>query len=61
MAFRIKPKSDSDKKNIVKPKIVGEIRKSQTITTYGPGSLVDFPRMSAIIDGIDNWESSLGK
>lgn len=61
MTFRIKPKGDSDKKNNVKPKIVGEIRKSQTITTYGPGSLVDFPRMSAIIDGIDNWESSLGK
>lgn len=61
MAFRIKPKENSDKKEINKPKIVGEIRKSQIITTYGPGSLTDFPRMSAIIDGIDNWESSLGK
>ena len=61
MAFRIKPKSDADAKEIFKPKIVGEIRKSQSITTYGPGSLIDFPRMSAIIDGIDNWESTLGR
>lgn len=61
MAFRIKPKGNSENTEISKPKIVGEIRKSQSITTYGPGSLTDFPRMSAIIDGIDNWESTLGK
>ena len=61
MAFRIKPKSTTDKKENFKPKIVGEIRKSQSITTYGPGSLIDFPRMSAIVDGIDNWENSLGR
>lgn len=61
MGFRIKPKTDSDRHKAIKPKIVGEIRKSQIITTYGPGSLIDFPRMSAILDGIDYWESSLGK
>ena len=60
MAFRIKPKGDKEEQTN-KPKIVGEIRKSQSVTTYGPGSLVDFPRMSAIIDGIDNWENTLGK
>lgn len=61
MAFRIKPKGDSIKPELNKTKIVGEIRKSQSVTTYGPGSLVDFPRMSAVIEGIDNWESTLGK
>ena len=61
MAFKIKPKGDNT--NSIKScfKIAGEIRKSQSITTYGPGALIDFPRMSGIIDGIDNWESTLGK
>lgn len=60
MAFRIKPKSSGSNLNL-RYKKAGEIRKSQLITTYGPGSLVDFPRMSGIINGIDNWESTLGK
>lgn len=61
MAFRIKPKKTDDNNSIYHLKIVGNIRKSQSITTYGPGSLIDFPRMSGIINGIDNWENSLGK
>lgn len=61
MAFRIKPKGPSNGVRRNNWKIVGEIRKSQSITTYGPGSLIDFPRMSGIIDGIDNWESTLGR
>lgn len=61
MVFKIKPRGDSNKKKLSGFKIVGEIRKSQIVTTYGPGSLVDFPRMSAIIDGIDCWESTLGR
>lgn len=61
MAFRIKPKSPSKTTEDYSWKIVGEIRKSQSISTYGPGSLIDFPRMSGIINGIDNWESTLGK
>ena len=61
MGFRIKLRNDINKKINNNFKIVGEIRKSQIVTTYGPGSLVDFPRMSAIIEGIDNWESTLGK
>lgn len=60
MAFRIKPKSEVNNSEIRKTKIVGEIRKSQSISTYGPGSLIDFPRMSGIIEGIDNWETTLG-
>ena len=61
MAFRIKPKSSAGNKAAFQHKIVGEIRKSQSISTYGPGSLIDFPRMSGIISGIDNWESTLGR
>ncbi len=61
MGFRIKPKGSAEGVNKARFRIVGEIRKSQSITTYGPGALIDFPRMSGIIGGIDNWESSLGK
>lgn len=61
MAFKIRPKNNDS--NTVKSyfKIAGEVRKSQSITIYGPGALIDFPRMSGIIAGIDNWESTLGK
>lgn len=64
MAFRIQPKGPKGSKQSNGAslwKIAGEIRKSQSISTYGPGALVDFPRMSGIINGIDNWESTLGK
>lgn len=61
MAFRIKPKNKDNSEVKSYFKIAGEIRKSQSITTYGPGALIDFPRMSGILAGIDNWESTLGK
>lgn len=61
MAFRMRKKDLAEKRGAYQRKIVGEIRKSQSITTYGPGSLIDFPRMSGMINGIDNWESTLGK
>jgi len=31
----------------------GQIRRSQVITTYGPGALIDLPRDSAIVGGLD--------
>ena len=37
------------------PKSTGQIRRSQVITTYGPGSLIDLPRDSAIMAGVDGW------
>ena len=61
MAFRIKPNNSNEPQKTITYKIAGEIRKSQSVSTYGPGALVDFPRMSGIICGIDNWESTLGK
>lgn len=33
----------------------GQIRRSQVITTYGPGALIDLPRHSAIVAGLDTW------
>lgn len=33
----------------------GQIRRSQVITTYGPGALIDLPRDSAIVSGLDEW------
>ena len=33
----------------------GQIRRSQVITTWGPGALLDLPRHSAIVGGLDTW------
>ena len=39
----------------------GQLRRSQVITTFGPGALVDLPNDSAIVAGLDTWggESNL--
>lgn len=34
---------------------VGEVRPSQTLTTFGIGSLVDLPNISVIVMGLDDW------
>ena len=36
-------------------KRVGSIRSSQVITTYGPGALLDLPKHSVIVAGLDTW------
>ena len=33
----------------------GQLRQSQVITTFGPGSLVDLPTQSAIVGGLEHW------
>ena len=33
----------------------GQLRRSQVITTYGPGALIDLPRDSAIVGGLETW------
>jgi hypothetical protein len=33
----------------------GQVRRSQIITTYGPGALIDLPTRSAIVGGLDTW------
>jgi hypothetical protein len=36
-------------------KAQGQVRRSQVITTWGPGALIDLPRHSAIVGGLDTW------
>jgi len=33
----------------------GQLRRGQIITTFGPGALIDLPRYSAIVGGLDTW------
>ena len=33
----------------------GEMRQSQLITTFGPGSMVDLPNHSVLVAGLENW------
>jgi hypothetical protein len=33
----------------------GQVRRSQVITTWGPGALIDLPRDSGIVGGLDTW------
>ena len=33
----------------------GQLRRSQVITTYGPGALIDLPKDSAIVGGLETW------
>ena len=41
-------------KNQVK-KAHGQIRRSQVVTTFGPGAMVDLPDYSILISGLDQW------
>ena len=36
-------------------KAQGEIRQSQIVTTFGPGSMVDLPNHSVLVAGLDFW------
>ena len=38
-----------------KGSVKGSVRRSQVITTYGPGALIDLPHDSAIVGGLDYW------
>ncbi len=33
----------------------GKIRRSQAVTTWGPGALLDLPRYAVIVGGLDTW------
>jgi len=33
----------------------GQVRRSQVVTTFGPGSLIDLPEHSAIVGGLEHW------
>lgn len=42
-------------KPVKKPQ--GEIRQSQLITTFGPGSMVDLPNYSVLVSGLEFWSA----
>src|SRR5881296_3722269 len=33
----------------------GQIRQSQLLTTFGPGSMLDLPNHSVLVGGLDHW------
>ena len=35
----------------------GQIRRSQLITSFGPGSILDLPNHSVLISGLDSWST----
>ncbi len=37
---------------------VGDVRPSQSITTFGVGSLVDLPNLSVIVMGLEDWQAN---
>src|SRR6185312_11267247 len=41
------------RKNDIPPD--GQIRRSQIVTTFGPGALVDLPERSGIVAGLEHW------
>lgn len=43
------------KKENEKKKVVGKLRRTQLVTTFGSGSIVDMPDYSVIIAATDNW------
>lgn len=37
------------------PRPEGQVRRSQVLSTFGPGALVDFPKHAAIMGGLESW------
>jgi hypothetical protein len=42
----------------VRGKAHGQVRRSQVITTWGPGALLDLPQYAVIVGGLDTWPRS---
>jgi hypothetical protein len=40
------------------PTKVGEVRPSQLLFTYGVGAIIDLPRLSVIVTGLEDWPSA---
>ena len=47
---------DMSRKGVAKPH--GQIRQSQIITTFGPGAMLDLPKHSVLVAGLDHWRGS---
>lgn len=42
----------------IRPSQAGELRPSQLLSTFGVGSLIDLPNLSAMVMGLDDWDTS---
>ena len=40
------------------PSRVGEIRPSQLMYTYGVGAIIDLPKFSVIVTGLEDWDTN---
>lgn len=38
--------------------VVGSVRPSQLLWTYGPGALIDLPNLSVVTKGLDHWDEA---
>jgi hypothetical protein len=56
--FSIKAQQDCTQNEDAKMNELGEIRPSQLIFTFGVGSLIDLPNMSALVMGLDDWDTT---
>ena len=36
----------------------GQVRRSQLLTTFGPGALIDLPKHSVLVGGLDDWRGN---
>ena len=56
-----RPLQPAQRERLMNGKAHGQLRRSQVITTFGPGALIDLPNDSAIVGGLDTWgaETSL--
>ena len=46
-------------KNAKRRRPTGELRRTQLLTTYGPGSMVDLPDHAVLIGGLESWDGDL--
>ena len=47
--------------NDMRPACVGDLRPSQLLYTFGVGSLLDLPRMSVLIMGLEDWDTTYSR
>ena len=40
------------------PTHVGDVRPSQLMFTYGVGAIIDLPKLSVIVTGLDDWPTN---
>ena len=45
----------------MRPACVGDLRPSQLLYTFGVGSLLDLPRMSVLIMGLEDWDTTYSR